>query len=103
MSIVISVIGWIASFFSVINLIPQVIQAFKTKSVAGMAVLTILAFFIGNIFWITYGIGIKSWQILLSSSVQFIAAGILLWFKYNDKIKNFFKAHSCIVLNEVYV
>ena len=87
----IGAIGWVANFFSIINLLPQVIQAYVTGSVEGVSPLTMFAFFIGNIFWATYGIGIGSFPVLVSSVVQFVAACILLWFKYGDHIKGWFK------------
>lgn len=83
-------IGWVANFFSIINLLPQVIQAYVTGSVVGVSPLTMLAFFIGDIFWIIYGIGINSFPVIVSSVVQFVAAFILLWFKYGTHVKGWF-------------
>lgn len=87
----INTIGWVGTFFSIIDLLPQVVEAFIVGNVDGVSTITIFAFFFGNFFWITYGVGIDSAQVLVSSVIQLAAACILLWFKYGEHIKKLFK------------
>ena len=77
-----SVVGWFGTLFSILYLLPQVIQAFLTSSADGLSLLTIYAFFIGNVFWVIYGIGFGSPQIVAGTAPQALAALILLYFRY---------------------
>ena len=87
----INAIGWTGTFFSILNLLPQVVDAFIRGNIDGVSTVTVLAFFIGNFFWITYGVGINSAQVIVSSTIQLIAASVLLWFRYGNDVKSFFR------------
>ena len=51
-----TIIGYLAGSCSAFAFIPQVWDVFKTKTVHGIYLLTLVIFFIGQILWIIHGI-----------------------------------------------
>ena len=76
--------GWAGTVLSSIELIPQMIQTFVLFSAVGISTLTISMFFFASIAWLIYGIGISSWQIIISSILQLAVASVIVWFKLFD-------------------
>ena len=85
MSQVSSVLGWLGTLFSILYLLPQVIHVFLTFSTSNLSLITLYAFFIGNILWVIYGIGFNSPQIVAGTAPQALAALILLYFEFKKK------------------
>ena len=81
-----SAIGWVASLLSILLFIPQAMQAFVTKATDDISTLTILAISVGDIFWIIYGAGINSFQLISSASIQGLIGFAIVLFKYRQEI-----------------
>ena len=81
MNVVITIVGFIASFTSVISLIPQIIKSYKTKSVSDLSFLMLVNFLICSISWTLYGILIDDLSVLATNIVMTIFSFILLVFK----------------------
>lgn len=61
-----------------IALYPQVIKAIITESVESLSFYTFLFIFINSIIWIIYAMHRTLPQVLISSCLNFLAAGLLL-------------------------
>jgi len=78
------IIGYLGGLFIMVSFIPQVIQSARTKSVGDLSVLLVIATLIGTIFWIAYGILIKSLPVIITNSVFeiFVVYQLYLKIKY---------------------
>lgn len=71
-------IGGIAVILSCFNLLPQVLKGFKTKSVQDISWIFIFMIIAATIFWFIYGKYRNDWAIMLTNSIIFGFAIILL-------------------------
>ena len=62
-----NVIGIIASLISIISFVPQAYKVFKSKSTAGISLISFISLFVGSVFWLAYGWMIKSYQVLITN------------------------------------
>lgn len=76
------VIGHIGSALSSITFMPQVYQAWKTKSVGDLNLLTILIVFISTVIWIIYGVERAIWPVIICNSIICFLSLVLLYFKF---------------------
>ena len=83
----IEMIGYIAGIFTAIALLPQVIKAWKTKSVKDISLLWNSIYLIGLILWLVYGFGINSRPLIIFVVIELVLALslIILKFKYSDR------------------
>jgi len=72
-------IAEINGLLSGLALYPQVIKAIMSKSVGGLSVYTFLFIFMSSIIWIFYAHHRSLPQVLVSSFLNCIAAGLLLF------------------------
>lgn len=73
--------GWVAAILSMISVIPQVLQAAISRSVEDVSVAMYFLLIATNIFWLTYGIGLNSWQLVTSVTIQLISGIIVAGYK----------------------
>ena len=73
-------IAEINGLLSGVALYPQVIKALISKSVSGLSVYTFLFIFMSSIIWIFYARHRSVPQVLVSSFLNCIAAGLLIGF-----------------------
>jgi len=80
----ISIIGYIAGILTLINMLPQVIKSYRTKSVEDVSFWMIFTYSLSMIFWVVYAYFITSWPIMITNSVAFFisATQLFLMFKY---------------------
>ena len=79
--LMIEIFGFIASFTSVISLIPQIIKSYQTKSVTDLSLLMLINFLICSISWTIYGILIEAISVWATNIIMTIFSFILLVFK----------------------
>ncbi|MGB9663562.1 MAG: SemiSWEET family sugar transporter [Ignavibacteria bacterium] len=72
------IIGGIAVTISCFNLLPQVLKGFKTKSVKDISWIFIFMIITATILWFIYGKYRNDWAIMLTNSIIFGFAIILL-------------------------
>lgn len=72
-------IGLIAGFCTTSAFCPQVIKAWKTRSVEDLSLVTYCLFCVGLLLWIVYGMKINSIAVMLTNTVSlFLAVTILI-------------------------
>ena len=83
---IVQLFGYIGTFLTSVTFIPQVIQAWKTKSVDDLNILMILIVITSTIVWLVYGFGITDGgPVIAANIVVFVLALILLYFKLTFK------------------
>ena len=76
-----SLIGFSAAILTTVAFLPQVIQAWKTKSTKDVSLLMFAIFSVGIFLWLIWGILIMEWPAILANAVSFILALAILFFK----------------------
>ncbi|MBX2931738.1 MAG: hypothetical protein KF781_07330 [Chitinophagaceae bacterium] len=78
----IELIGYIGSFLTSITFLPQVYQAWKTKSVGDVSIWMIAIVIISTIIWLIYGFGIPNGgPVIVANFVVLSLSLLLLYFK----------------------
>lgn len=74
-------VGALAATLTTIAFVPQVLRAWRTKSVGDLSLGMLLSFTVGVALWIAYGIALGQLPIIVANSVTFALALILLGLK----------------------
>lgn len=64
--------GIIASIFTAIALLPQLIKIIKEKKAGGTSPLMLASLFIGLVFWVIYGFYKDDWIIIISNGFSLV-------------------------------
>jgi len=84
----IELIGYIGSFLTSVTFIPQVYQAWKTKSVGDLSVWMISIVITSTIVWLVYGFGIPNGgPVIVANFVVLFLSLLLMYFKFTFKKK----------------
>jgi MtN3 and saliva related transmembrane protein len=74
-------IGWLATTLTTIAFVPQVWRAWKTRSARDLSLPMYLIFTAGVVLWLTYGLMIQSWPIIVGNIVTLVLASSVLAMK----------------------
>ena len=77
----IDIIGYVAAAITTFSFVPQAIQTIKTKDTSGISLTMYSMFLVGLCLWLTYGILLMAWPIILANGVTIILASIILYYK----------------------
>lgn len=78
----IEVTGLIGSALSSITFIPQVLQAWKTKSVGDLNLSMMVIVTLSTMVWLVYGFGRGALPVIICNAIIFILSLVLLYFKF---------------------
>ncbi len=81
------IVGHIGSVLSSITFIPQVLQAWKTKSVGDLSLPMMLIVATSCVVWLVYGVALTLWPVIICNSIIFLLALLLIYFKFAFKKK----------------
>jgi MtN3 and saliva related transmembrane protein len=79
----IEITGLIGSGLSSITFIPQVIQAWRSKSVGDLNTTMILIIVLSTMVWLVYGFGRSALPVIIANAIIFVLSLILLYFKFS--------------------
>lgn len=79
------IIGLIAATLTTSAFVPQVYKTWKTRSTESLSLTMYIAFFIGIVLWLIYGIHLNSLAMILSNIVTGLLALLLIIFKLRFK------------------
>ena len=90
MSAITQIIGFSAAAVGTSLMLPQVIKSIRTKKVEDVSLLMLFFYFINCTLWLTYGMLIQDWPIIVCNFIAIIISiiQIFLKFKYKEN-KNF--------------
>ncbi len=77
-----TMIGTLATLCVIISYFPQLIKAYKTKSLEDFSWLYLIIIFTGIVLWFVYGLIINDLVIIYANIVISLLAGSLLLMKY---------------------
>ena len=77
--------GHIGALLSSITFIPQVLQAWKTKSVGDLSMNMLLIVFTSTIVWLVYAFSLNLLPVISANTIIFMLSGILIYFKLTFK------------------
>jgi len=78
-------LGFIAAIITTASFVPQVYKTWKSKSVESLSLTMYIAFFIGIVLWLIYGIHLNSLPMILANSITSLLALLLIIFKFRYK------------------
>ena len=79
------VLGMIAGTLTTIAFVPQVVKTWRSKSTHDISYGMFILFSVGLILWLTYGIVIGAWPIIVSNTVTLALALVILGLKFRYK------------------
>jgi MtN3 and saliva related transmembrane protein len=74
-------IGSAAAALTTTSFIPQAVRIFRTRHTTDISLGMYTLFTLGVTLWLTYGIQLSSWPIIVANSVTLILAGTVLAMK----------------------
>ncbi|MDO6760201.1 SemiSWEET transporter [Tamlana sp. 2_MG-2023] len=75
----VQIIGILASIFTTVAVLPQIIKAVKRKSVADVSPLMFSILCLGVALWVVYGILKRDWPIIICNAISLLFNGIMLY------------------------
>ncbi len=80
-TIIVTIIGIMATVFAVSSSIPQIIKALKTRKTDDVSIWLVVVLIIGLSLWVIYGIGINDLLISIANSIAVAINTFLLILK----------------------
>ncbi|HET9806864.1 MAG TPA: SemiSWEET family transporter [Nitrososphaeraceae archaeon] len=80
-TIIVTIIGIMATVFAVSSSIPQIIKALKTRKTDDVSIWLVIVLIIGLSLWVIYGIGINDLLISIANSIAVAINTFLLILK----------------------
>ena len=80
-TIIVTIIGIMATVFAVSSSIPQIIKALKTRKTDDVSIWLVVVLIIGLSLWVIYGIGINDLLISIANSIAVAINTFLLSLK----------------------
>lgn len=80
--------GWLASIFTTIIFLPQLVKAFQTKMTNDISMLMLFFSVVGNGFWFAHASLINNMPLLVCASLIILISFTLIIFKYFNERNN---------------
>ena len=84
----IEIIGYCAAFLTTIAFLPQAIQSWRTRDLAGVSLGMYCLFIAGVGLWLIYGLIIEKWPLILANALTFALALSILILKVRHSLHN---------------
>jgi len=81
----IKIIGLLAAACTTFALLPQVIKTIRTKRTQDISLQMYILIFVGNLLWLTYGIGINDFALISANVVTSVFSFTILILKLKYK------------------
>jgi len=77
----VTLLGLAAAFCTTVAYLPQVVQAWRTRSTKDLSLPMLLVLTTGLLLWLIYGAIIRDVPLIAANSVTFVLTGTILYFK----------------------
>jgi MtN3 and saliva related transmembrane protein len=77
----ITTIGYVAGFLTTLSFVPQVIRAYRTRSVNDLSWVWLSVFMAGLLGWLTYGLILRDWPMILANTITISLCVVLMYMK----------------------
>jgi len=78
-------VGYGAAVLTTLAFIPQTLKSWKTRDLSGVSLSMYSTFTLGVALWLTYGILLGSWPIILANIITLALAGTVLFLKIRHR------------------
>lgn len=78
-------IGFLAAALTTMAFVPQALQSWKTRDLSGISLPMYSMFSTGVLFWLIYGVMIKSWPVMIANAITLMLACVVLGLKMKSK------------------
>lgn len=78
-------IGYPAAFLTTAAFVPQAWQSWRTRDLSGISLPMYALFTLGVALWLTYGVLIGSFPIIVANTITLLLAATVLWLKLTEK------------------
>ena len=78
----VDVLGYLAACFTTIELVPQVVLVWRRRSGEGVSAIMYAVLSTGIALWLTYGILMQSWPVIVANGVTLVLALAVLAMKW---------------------
>lgn len=78
-------IGMAGGTLTTLSFVPQVIKTWKSRRTRDISLSMFLAFTLGVLLWLVYGLLIGAWPVILANLVTLLLAGIILYLKLKHR------------------
>jgi MtN3 and saliva related transmembrane protein len=75
------VLGYAAASCTTLSFVPQALKVWRTRSADGISTLMYSVFIAGIALWLGYGIGLRSWPIVVANAVTLVLSSSVLVLK----------------------
>ena len=79
----IEIVGHFGALLSSITFIPQVYKAWQSKSVGDLSLNMMLIVFTSTLVWLTYGIALNLWPVIIANAIICFLSLLLIYFKFS--------------------
>jgi len=79
------IIGYIAASLTTCSFMPQALQVIKTRHTKDISLAMYAMLVIGVCLWLSYGILLKQWPIVISNVITIIPTSVILIMKLLEK------------------
>ncbi len=77
----VTALGFLAGFLTTVAFIPQLIRAIRSRSTKDLSLPMFLIFTTGVLFWLMYGMAIRSAPVIAANGVTLVLAGAIVVLK----------------------
>ncbi len=78
-------IGYFSAFLTTLAFVPQAHHSWKTRDLSGVSLPMYSLFSLGVVGWLSYGILIASWPIIMANSITLVLACVVLFLKLKHR------------------
>lgn len=78
-------IGMVAAILTTVSFVPQVWHSFQTRDVSGISLPMYSIFTVGIALWLSYGVLLGAWPLIVANGITLSLASTILWMKLRYK------------------
>jgi MtN3 and saliva related transmembrane protein len=78
-------IGYFSAFLTTLAFVPQAHHSWRTRDLSGVSLPMYSLFSLGVVGWLSYGILIVSWPIIMANSITLVLACVVLYLKLKHR------------------
>lgn len=80
-----AIVGYVAGFCTTVSFIPQVLRSLQRRSCRDLSWTWLFIFMSGLVLWLTYGILLNDWPMIIANSLTMCLCFSLIWIKIRYK------------------
>ena len=73
--------GYVAATLTTLAFVPQAVKTIRSRDTKAISLVMYVVFTVGVVFWLAYGIALRSWPMIVSNIITLGLSGTILWLK----------------------